>query len=157
MLGGSIAATLCVCIAIAVFSIGQSIAGISREQTAITPVIQQFMKAMEQRDTTTAYRLFSSRAQRQTPLRDVETLAEGDNYILFEGYEDATISDTSVTSSVNTNADVPQGTVANVNGTITYTDGIQGSFRATLEKENNEWKLFFINITVPPSKSNASP
>jgi len=149
---GGIGATLCLCVAIAALFIGQSILGVSREQAVITPVIQEFMTAMEQRDTASAYRLFSSRAQRQTPISDLETLVDGENYILFEGYETAAISNTSITNSANTNPDIPQGTVATVNGIITYIDDIQGNFRAVLEKESDQWRLFSINVTVPPSK-----
>ncbi len=149
---GGIGATLCVCVAIAALLIGQGILGVSREQAAITPVIQEFMAAMEQQDAASAYELFSSRAQRQTPISDLEALLSGENYVLFEGYETAAVSNTSITASANTNQDIPQGTIATVDGTITYIDGIEGNFRAVLEKENDQWRLFSINVTVPPSK-----
>jgi len=149
---GSVVGVLVLCIVIAALVIGRTILSVSTEQTAITPVIDRFMRAMTQHDAQAAYQLFSSRAQRQTPLADLTTLLEGPNYTLFDGYQSVTIDTTNLTSAINTNPDVPQGSVAMVNGTVTYAGGVTGSFRATLEKEDGEWRLFFINVTVPPSK-----
>lgn len=154
---GGVASTLCVCVAVVAAFVAQGIFAVSREQAAITPVIQQFMAAMERRDTDAAYDLFSSRAQRQTPLAEVEQLVGGENYVLFEGYEDAKVETTNLTSSINTNQDVPQGQVATVSGSITYADSVQGTFRAVLEREDDAWRLFSINVTVPPSKFTATP
>lgn len=73
------------------------------------------------------------------------------------GYEGAKVETTNLTRSVNTNQDIPQGQVATVTGTITYADSVQGTFRAVLEREDDAWKLFSINVTVPPSKFTAAP
>jgi hypothetical protein len=73
--------------------------------------------------------------------------------VLFDGYQSLAIESTNITNSVNTNPDVPQGHVATVSGTITYTGSVTGSFRATLEQEAGTWRLDAINITVPPSKT----
>ena len=151
---GSVSAVLVLCIVLAALVIGRSVLSISTEQAAITPVVDRFMHAMTEHDAQAAYRLFSTRAQRQTPIANLTTLLEGPNYVLFDGYQSVTIDATNLTSTVNTNPDVPQGSVANVNGTVTYTGGVSGSFRATLEKEDGDWRLFYINVTVPPSKIN---
>jgi len=148
----SVSGVLVLCIVLTALLIGRSILSISTEQAAITPVIDRFMQAMTQHDAQAAYRLFSTRAQRQTPIADLTTLLEGPNYVLFDGYQSVTIDATNLTSAVNTNPDVAQGSVANVNGTVSYTGGVSGSFRATLEKEDGDWRLFYINVTVPPSK-----
>jgi len=145
------------CIVLVVFVIGRTLLSVSTEQTAITPVIDRFMHAMTQHDSQTAYRLFSSRAQRQTPLADLAKLTNEPNYVLFDGYQSVTIDTANLTSAINTNPDVPQGSVASVNGTVNYTGGVTGSFRATLEKEDGDWRLFFINVTVPPSKMTPAP
>jgi ABC-type arginine transport system ATPase subunit len=140
------------CIVLAVLVIGRGILSIATEQTAITPVIDRFMHLMNQRDDQAAYQLFSSRAQRQTPIADLRALLDEPNYVLFDGYQSTTIDATNLTSTVDINQDLPQGQVATVSGSVNYTDGTKGSFRATLEKENGDWRLFFINVTVPPSK-----
>jgi hypothetical protein len=154
---GSVSGILVLCIVLAALLIGRSILSISTEQAAVTPVIDRFMHAMTQHDAQAAYRLFSSRAQRQTPLADISTLLDGPNYVLFDGYQSVTVDTTNLTSSINTNPDVPQGSVATVSGTVAYTGGVTGSFRATLEKEDGDWRLFFINVTVPPSKMQPAP
>lgn len=148
-----IALSLCACVGIAALTIGRGILSLGTEQATITPVLDQFMQAMVSRDVNGAYALFSTRAQRQTPITDVETMFEGANYVLFEGYQSLTIESTNLSTNVNTDQDVPQGQVATVSGTITYAGDITGSFRATLEKEGGAWRLHAINITVPPSKA----
>jgi hypothetical protein len=115
------------------------------------------MRAMVARDVNGAYALFSTRAQRQTAIADLHALDTGANYVLFDGYQSLAIESTNITNSVNTNPDVPQGHVATVSGTITYTGSVTGSFRATLEQEAGTWRLDAINITVPPSKTLNQP
>jgi len=152
-----VAVVICACVGIGAFTIGRSILGISTEQTAITPVLDQFMQAMVARDSNRAYALFATRAQRQTALADLTQLYTGPNYVLFDGYQSLKIESTNITSGVNTNPDVPQGVVATVTGTISYSGQVTGSFRATLEKEAGVWRLDAINITVPPSKTLNTP
>lgn len=154
---GSVVGVILLCLVLAVVVIGRNLLNVATEQTAITPVIDRFMHLMNQRDAQAAYQLFSSRAQRQTPMTDVMALVEEPNYVLFDGYQSTTINSTNLTSTVNTNQDVPQGQVATVSGSISYTDGTKGSFRATLEQEDGDWRLFFINVTVPPSKVKSAP
>jgi hypothetical protein len=142
---------------VAALVIGQGIMRVSTEQAAITPVIDQFMRAMVQRDADGAFRIFSTRAQRQTALADLTDMVEGPNYVLFEGYQSVTIDNTNISTVMNTNPDIPQGTVATVTGTVTYTGDVKGEVRATLEKEEGTWRLFFINVIVPPSKMQVAP
>jgi len=152
-----IAVAICACVGIGAFTIGRGILGSVTEQSTITPVLDQCMQAIVARDSNRAYALFATRAQRQTAIADVATLFAGPNYVLFEGYQSLKIESTNITSSVNTNPDVPQGVVATVTGTISYSGQVTGSFRATLEQEARVWRLDAINITVPPSKTLKSP
>jgi hypothetical protein len=130
---------------------------VSTEQAAVTPVIDRFMQTMTRRDANAAYQLFSSRSQRHTALADLTTMIDGRNYALFDGYQSITIENTSLSSSINTDPDVPQGLIATVNGTVIYTGGATGRFWATLEKEGGDWRLSSINVTIPPEKVKPSP
>ncbi len=47
---------------------------------------------------------------------------------------------------------MPQGTVAEVQAIIQYSDGFTGDAQAVLEKVNGAWRIFSINVTVPPDK-----
>lgn len=152
LVAGGVAGTLCLCVAVVALLIVRGVFAISQEQAAITPVLQEFMTAMEARNVDAAYALFSRRAQRQTPRASLEEMIIGENYVLFDGYDDVTLDVTNLTNSFNTNDDLPQGTVATVNGSITYTGDVKGSVRAVLEKEDGVWRFLSINITVPPSK-----
>jgi hypothetical protein len=123
-----------------------------QEREPITQVLDQFMQAMAAEDTEQAFALFSSRAQRQMGKDNLDKLLEGNNYALFEGYLRLEIGNLNLSKGVNTNPDVPQGTVAKVNGTVHYEGGFTGSFDAILEKEEGVWRLDAININVPPDK-----
>jgi hypothetical protein len=148
-----VAVGICACVGVGVFTLGSTVMGISQEQAVITPIVDAFIQAMMARDTSRAYRLFSTRAQRQTAIADLEALTTGPNYVLFAGYQSVAIETTNLSTIANVDPNLPQGIVATVNGTITYADGVTGTVRATLEQEAGTWRLHAINITVPPSKT----
>lgn len=118
----------------------------------VEPVLEQFMQTMEQRDADAAYALFSQRAQRQIGIENVEALLTEVNYPLFEGYQSLTITNVNVSTRATTNQNEPQGVVATVSGKVQYQCGIEGSFEATLEQNNDEWWIHLFNVTVPPEK-----
>jgi hypothetical protein len=127
-------------------------AKIETERPLVENAIDQFMQARAEEDGTKAYRLLSTRSKRTTALADIEELLQGNNYVLFEGYRSTSITDISLNLNTNTDPNEPQGTVAEVAGTIAYEGGFTGSFNAVLEKEGEVWRLFTIYITVPPDK-----
>lgn len=146
----------CLCIGICTVAGGRgTITGlmkVNQERDNVAAVIEEFMQAMMVRDTEAAYALFSTRAQRQTPLSDVEEMLAGNNYVLFENYQSTLVTNLSIKAAFNTNDNLPQGTVAEAQGTISYDDGFTGTVMAVLEEENDEWRLHNIHITVPPNK-----
>ena len=145
----------CSIICIAVIGLGVYSANKSVDERApVMAVLDSYMRYMVARDAESAYALFSPRAKRQIPLSEIQAMFEGNNYILFDGYQSLTVTDFTITKGVNTNPDVPQGTVAKVSGTITYKGGFQGSFSSVLEKVDGTWQLDGISVVVPPSKIN---
>lgn len=151
IIGGVIILT-CLCVGACLILGGTSFIKGFQEKPSIEKVIDSFMQAMVARDAEKAYELFSSRAKRQVKIESLEDMLEGNNYFLFEGYQNVSIININFTSSVNINPDVPQGFVVKVSGSVTYADGFTGSFTATLEKEGGQWYLDGINISVPPDK-----
>jgi hypothetical protein len=131
---------------------GASFVSVFREKAPVEEVIDAFMQAMVESDTEKAFTLFSSRAQRQMETNDLQDMLSGNNFVLFEGYQRIEIGNLNVSKAINTNQDMPQGTVVNVDGTVHYDNGFTGRFDAVLEKENGFWRLHAINITVPPDK-----
>lgn len=152
----AIAAALGLCLCVCVVAGGWSmLTGIIRgalERDDVTAVIDEFMREMEEEDAAAAYALFSTRAQAQMPQSGLEEQLEGSNSVLWEGYESAELTQFAINMAFSTNPDAPQGTVAQVSGTVTYQEGVRGSFTAVLEEEGEEWRLHSINVTVPPSK-----
>ena len=146
------AALVCVCGVVAMVTLGGGALKVFTDRPKVEAVIGEFMLAMNEGDTDRALALFSARARRQMSVSDLETMLEGKNIYLFEGYESVTISSFNLTAAATTNADAPQGTVAKVTGTIEYAGGFQGVVEATLEQDGGEWGLFFININIPPDK-----
>jgi hypothetical protein len=151
---GIVTALICIC-SCAILCVALGAAGVGQvmvETVPVTAVLDSFMKDMEAKDVESAYALFSPRSQRQTPITDLETMDQGNNYVLFEGYKSLSIQNLNLTATVNTNPDLPQGTVAKVEATVTYQDGFTGRITAVLEKVDGTWKIFNINVTVPPDK-----
>lgn len=149
---GSIVALLCVCSLLCVALTATGVGKIMVEKAPIEATLNSFMEHMEAQDVESAYALFSPRSQRQTPISDLEKMIEGNNYFLFEGYESLSIQNINLTATANVDPDLPQGMVANVSGMISYRDGFTGQFQAVLEKVNDTWMIYNINITVPPDK-----
>ncbi len=152
IIAGITLAFICICSIICLVLFGTSVGKVMVERAPVEAVLDTFMKDMEAKDVESAYSLFSPRVQRQIPIDDVQEMIEGNNYVLFEGYQSLSVQNLNLTAAVNTNPDLPQGTVANVNGFIQYSDGVTGNFTATLEKVDGKWMIHFINIVVPPDK-----
>lgn len=121
------------------------------EVKPISIVVDSFIKEIVAKDIEDAYELFSPRVQRQMPITTLENQANM-MYLLVEGYESITIQNIKVSAKVDPNQDMPQGTVGEVSGIVTYEDGLTGTFTAVLEKVEGKWKLHGINIQAPPEK-----
>ncbi len=143
---------VCLCLGVCGIVVWRSMTTVVNETPEVERVIDEFMTSMEAKDAAAAYALFSTRAQRTVTLADGEKMLEGNNYVLFEGYRSVAVAQINISAKVNTNPDAPQGAVAEVAGNVTYTDDTTGTFTAVLEKEEGEWRLSGINVTVPPDK-----
>ncbi|KAA3646639.1 MAG: hypothetical protein DWQ07_10550 [Chloroflexi bacterium] len=152
LIGAVVVILLCACMLCGVFLLGSGIFRVGQEREPVMQVLDKFMVLMEAKDIDAAYDLFSTRAQGNFPFAELENMGTDANVVLFDGYQSLEILSFNIIQSANTNKALPQGTVANVNGIVTYANGIQGSITATLEKEDNVWRLHAINITAPPEK-----
>lgn len=137
-----------ICVAVIALGAGK----VAVEKAPIEAILDSYMKYMVAKDTESAYALFSPRAQRQFPTSKIQELIEGNNYIIFEGYQSLSVQSLNISVAAYTNPDVPQGTVAKVTGIIAYENGIQGTFNGTLEKVEGKWQLDGIFVSVPPNK-----
>jgi hypothetical protein len=154
-------AGMCCCGGLCVVPSGMGIYQSVTERDNIERMITLFLMVMNEKRGDQALSLFSRRAVRSQAVtrEQIEQLLDSQ---LLRGCQSATVQQINVARSFNTNEKAPQGTVANVAGTVSYGDGNSGTFRATLEKENGHWKLFPIHVqrkesTIegdPSSKSN---
>jgi len=141
-----------VCLAVGVGLLVSKISEAGAQKGEVEQIIDHFMCAMANKDVDAAYALFVTRYREQTPLSNFEEMLEGNNYVLFEGYQHVEVTYLYLATAMNTDPNRPQGKVIEAKGTILYEGGLAGSFTATLEKENDVWKLFGIYVTVPPEK-----
>lgn len=139
------------------FAAHSMVPDVNLQRARIESVVGEYMRAMELGDAPRAYEQFSSRAQRQVTLEDVNKLLQGNAIVLFDGYQSARIDTIRVSTLVSTNPDLAQGIVAQVSGTIVYEDGIQGTFDAVLERTGGQWRLHNIRVTTPPEKALPGP
>jgi hypothetical protein len=124
----------------------------SKETGPIEGVLDSYMKDLAAKDVNSAYALFSPRFQRQQPESKLQEMIEGNNYILFEGYQNLSVQNINWSMGTDFDQNIPQGFLAKVSGIINYEGGVQGSFNGVLEKDDNMWKLDGIWVSVPPSK-----
>jgi len=145
---GVCAIIIFLCIAV----IGIGAGKVLTEKAPVESVLDAYMKFMAAKDIENAYALFSPRARRQIPISQLQDMIEGNNYYVFEGYQSLSVVNIKLSTMVNADPDVPQGTVANVSGTITYAGSFNGTFTGTLEKVDGAWQIDGIYVAVPPNK-----
>ena len=154
MIIGIVAAILLLCSIICIALFGTGMYKVYKEKAPVESVLDTYMQRMLDKDAESSFALFSPRAQRQMSISQLQEMFEGNNYLLYEGYQSLSISTIYISAAANTNPDLPQGTVAEVDGIIMYEGDIQGSFNGVLEKVDDEWMVYSITVTVPPEKFN---
>lgn len=152
MIVGIVLSVLCLCSIACVAIFGSGMYKVKMEKAPVESVLDDYMRYMANKDAGSAYALFSPRAQRQVPITKINEMLEGNNYFLFTGYKSLSASNLNISETVNTNPDLPQGTVAKVTGIIKFEGGFQGSFSGILEKVDGRWMIDYIYVSVPPDK-----
>lgn len=153
IIGATVLVGLCLCAVLCTVPSDLNPFRLTAQQGDIENVIDAFMRAMANKDADQAHALFSGRAQTQTPRSALERMLKTNDFVSFYGYKKVEVASLYIGPAINTNPSAPQGTVARVSGRLFYEGGYTGNFQATLEKENNEWKLYSIKVTIPPRRS----
>jgi len=152
IIAGAAAAAVCLC-AIGCLALGGSAYfKVMQETGPIQSVLDSFMSRMEAKDPTGAFALFSPRVQQQMKMSDLEKMLQGNNYVLFDGYRSLTVDNLNLTATANSDSRLPQGLVGQVQGTVRYDGGFEGTITGTLEKVNGVWMIYRVDIVVPPNK-----
>ena len=152
MIIGIVVAILLLCSIVCIAIFGTGMYKVYKEQAPVASVLDSYMQHMLNKDAENSFALFSPRAQRQMSISQLQEMFEGNNYFLFEGYQSLSVTNIYISAAANTNQDLPQGTVAEVEGVITYQGNIEGSFNGVLEKVDDEWMIYSIRVTVPPDQ-----
>lgn len=115
------------------------------EKSQIEKVIDNFLRVMANKDAASAYTVVYTGEETQITLQDLQSLLKGNNYILFQGYRNISVTDL----TLNQVGSVKSAEVA---GFIGYSNDFVGDFSATMVKENGAWKIQAIRVNVPPGK-----
>jgi hypothetical protein len=142
---GGVLAVLCLSSGLCVVPMGLGVYQAFAERDDVEQVVSGFMSELGSQRFAEASERFSTRSQRVFAMTP-EKLAEVAEDPAFQSSRAAHVAGVNLNRAFNTNADVPQGVVANVSGTIDYDGGPSGTFRATLEKERGVWKLHSIHV-----------
>jgi hypothetical protein len=146
----------CLCAGVAGLLVIKNISQMPADMRPVESLVDQFMVAGTHQDSKAAFSLFSTRGQQRMPLSQIERLFQNDNRALFTGYQGLTTTSYTNQSSPDADQDsdlgLPGGTFAVLRGTLHYEGGITGSFDAVLEQVGSDWKLYQMDIGVPPSK-----
>lgn len=143
MIGCGILLVMCICALVA----GNFLSSLGQEQAEVADVLDAYMKDMANHRTDSAIERFVTRG-REELVKQFESV----NYGYFEGYRSLQVNAFRVGPRVTTNPMEAQGTVATVNGTVQYTGNYTGMFEAVLEKDGDNWLIFFVNVNVPDEK-----
>jgi hypothetical protein len=150
--GGAAVLGLMLCVGLCIATLGSNFLTVVTQKGNVAAVLDEFMKAMANKNAEHAYSLFSSRAKQQVPSSEIESWLEGANFVLFDGYDTLQVRTLNINLVHNTDPSKPQGTVAQVSGSINYAGGYEGSFQAILEKEGDGWMLDHIQVNAPAEK-----
>jgi hypothetical protein len=139
-------ACLCLCGSACLIPAGFGVYQAITQRSEIEQAVDACMQDIEVKRTDAALARFSSRAIEHS-LVTREAVARLSDNPHFRQYKSVHISQINIGRSFTTNVKTPQGTVANVSGTVVYRDGGSGVFKATLEKEQGQWRLFSLDVT----------
>ena len=122
------------------------------EQGDIERVTETFMQHMEAGRIDHAYTLISEEGRHNIALRDLSRMLQGDNFALFEGYQDIQIRSLRIAWSGRRGVGLPDGRIATFTGDIRYDGDYTGRMQAILHHVDGRWKIFYFTINVPPEK-----
>jgi hypothetical protein len=151
-------ACLCLCSGACLIPAGFGIYVALTQRGEIAQVIDACLKDIEAKRTDAALAHFSTRATTHNLVLRNQLAQLSDN-AAFQNYQQLTISSINISKAFNTDPKKPQGTVATVSGGVTYDNGGKGAFRAILEKEDKQWRLYslHVNRNNPPATHKKVP
>jgi hypothetical protein len=124
----------------------------TREQDEVAAVLESVMLAMAARDVDGAHQLFAAQAQGDELRAQLEQTLAGISFVLYSGYSRLELWNVTIGVQSGTEPAEPSGIVAHADGIIEYSDGYTGTFDATLVKEQDQWRLWSMNIQMIPER-----
>jgi hypothetical protein len=119
------------------------------DQAVIQKLVDQFLTFLAAKDTQDAYDLFSTQAKINTPKGKLDDLISQNYSVLFFGYQRNVINSIDISSGLDLSSKAVDNRVAHISGTIYYEGGATGKYEAYFNRENNSWRIYTINFTIP--------
>jgi hypothetical protein len=117
-------------------------------RTEAEKTVDRFMKLMAAREVYAAEPLFGVGSDAVERRRALASMDEGENYVLFEGYRTISTDEFLLMHAFG----CMTSPSISMEGAVLYDDGSHGRFTAKLRRENGDWVLSAVNVTVPPTK-----
>jgi hypothetical protein len=144
-------ALILTCLLSAGLFLGRQVLDWTAGKNRYTLVMNSFMTSMQRDDFNGAHDLFSKKGQEVSTIEQLEGMKKGANAAIFDHYQGVNIDFIGNTSSINTDPYL-SGKFVVLKGTVLYSDGYVGQLSARLHFEAGEWKIYGVNITIPPEK-----
>lgn len=114
-------------------------------------VVEKFMQLMLTHRPQAAESLFATRRGDPDNVHEqLQALNQAPGYVWFDGYRALAVDGYKVQ---RTQYCILNSHTIALRGTVSYDDGSQAKFDATLTTDEGEWELVRINVNVPPSKT----
>lgn len=116
-----------------------------QEIKRIEVLVQDFLTAMSSKDTDAAYEMMSTEGDAQTQRSNIDTLLQGKNYVVFEGFREISLKDINISQ-------YGAYKYAEVSGDVFYDGGFVGDFSGKLVKEGEGWRIQWLTVNAPVEK-----
>jgi len=125
--------------------------GGSGQSKDASKVVEKFMQLMLTHRPQAAESLFARRAGDPDNVREqLQAMSRAPGYVWFDGYRTLAVDGYKVQ---RTQYCILNSHSIELRGTVSYDDGSQGKFDATLTTDEGEWELVRFNVIVPRSKT----
>ena len=124
----------------------------SAYRAQVEQVADQFMRLMMAHQPDQAFHLFCAVARNPETLGNLRELVSGSEYALFNGYQRLKTDNFQYKTQARSDSRQLHGQIVTAQGRVFYASGFTGHFDALLIRENNQWRLYTIDISVPPAK-----
>lgn len=133
------------CLGVVVLFVGAILIGFKAFETVkaeITPVLTEFIQALEAQDIEAAQKLAVEGSMSDEEIDKLAAMSP-----LFEGFQSVTVESGKISKSVNADK-LLSGTLAEATGKVHYQSQETGTFKVMAKKIGDEWRVLNISVNI---------